>query len=312
MKVVKAILLSGVFDAPAKCGVQNFTQYSGFYGCPYCLEKGETCWISERGHKIIYPFNLDSDTGHSTERTHNQTLEFGKAAQTETAKSGKPFSYFGVKGLTWIMYFPRFNVIKGMAIDYMHAILLGVVKMLTTLWFDKAYKKFPWCIADKASIIDQQIKCINMPNCISRLPRSITEDLSNWKASEYRSFLLFYSVPVLWRTLPDEYFQHYLLLVHAIYLLLQESISPSDILTATKLLKQFYLQIRSLYGARYQTFNVHNVIHIVQCVVDLGNLWANCCFFYEDYNGDLRNLFHGTQHIDIQIVTAIIHPAKNS
>ena len=28
-------------------------------------------------------------------------------------------------------------------------------------------------------------------------------------------------------------------------------------------------------------------------------------FFNEDYNGDLRSLFHGTQHIDIQILTAI-------
>ena len=28
-------------------------------------------------------------------------------------------------------------------------------------------------------------------------------------------------------------------------------------------------------------------------------------FFYEDYNGDLGSLFHGTQHIDIQILAAI-------
>ena len=88
-------------------------------------------------------------------------------------------------------------------------------------------------------------------------------------------------------------------------MLLQESISASDSSEASTLLKHFCLQIRSLYGARYQTFNVHNLIHIVKCVYDLGNLWANCCFFYEDYNGDLRSLFHGAQHIDIQILTAI-------
>lgn len=28
-------------------------------------------------------------------------------------------------------------------------------------------------------------------------------------------------------------------------------------------------------------------------------------FFYEGLNGDLRNLFHGTQKIDLQIVTAV-------
>ena len=293
MKIVRAILLSGVFDAPAKCAVQNFSQYSGFFGCPYCLEKGETCWISAHGHRIIYPFNMDSETGHSAERTHELTLQFGKDAQAETIHSGKPAAVFGVKSLSWIMYFPRFNCIRGMAIDYMHSVLLGTVKMLTTLWFDKAYKKFSWYVGDKGATIGQQIKCVRMPNCISRLNRSTVEDLHLWKASEYRTFLLFYSVPVLWRTLPDEYFQHYLLLVQAIYLMLQESISPSDISTATKLLKQFCLQIRSLYGSRYQTFNVHNLIHIVQRVIDLGNLWANR-FFYEDYNGDLCNLWNTT------------------
>jgi len=31
--VLKAVLLLGMYDKPAKCGVQNFTQYNGMYGC---------------------------------------------------------------------------------------------------------------------------------------------------------------------------------------------------------------------------------------------------------------------------------------
>ena len=94
----------------------------------------------------------------------------------------------------------------------------------------KFHKYMPWYIGDKASSIDEQVKCLSLPNCISRLPRSIVGDLNNWKASEYRTFLLlFYSVPILWRSLPDKYFQHYLLFVHAIYLLPQEPISASDL-----------------------------------------------------------------------------------
>ena len=135
---VRGILLSGVFDAPAKCAVQNFCQYSGFYGCPYCMEKGVTCWTSAWGHKTIFPFNLESENGHALSRTHSDTIRLGEDAQKETIKTGKPHSYFGVKGLTWCMYFPKFDVIRGMAIDYMHAVLLGVLKMLTTLWFDKS------------------------------------------------------------------------------------------------------------------------------------------------------------------------------
>ena len=31
--VSKAVLLLGMYDKPAKCAVQNFTQYNGMYGC---------------------------------------------------------------------------------------------------------------------------------------------------------------------------------------------------------------------------------------------------------------------------------------
>ena len=96
-----------------------------------------------------------------------------------------------------------------------------------------------------------------------------------------------------------------LLLVEAIYLLPQESISIGDLSKSSILLKKFCIQIRPLYGARYQTYNIHSLIHLVWSVYNLGNLWAVSAFYYEDYNGDLKNLFHGTQGVDIQIVTAV-------
>ena len=46
---------------------------------------------------------------------------------------------------------PHFDVVKGVVVDYMHGILLGVVKTLVQLWFDvvehrnfyKENKKYP-------------------------------------------------------------------------------------------------------------------------------------------------------------------------
>ena len=34
----------------------------------------------------------------------------------------------GVKGLSWFLYVPGFNIIRGITIDYVHGTLLGVVK----------------------------------------------------------------------------------------------------------------------------------------------------------------------------------------
>ncbi|CAC5392140.1 unnamed protein product [Mytilus coruscus] len=36
----KAMLLKMTCDSPAKCLFQNFIQYNGYYGCPYCLLSG--------------------------------------------------------------------------------------------------------------------------------------------------------------------------------------------------------------------------------------------------------------------------------
>ena len=63
-KRVKCYLLSGIFDAPAKSIFQNMIQFNGKYGCPYCLEPGETYKSSARGHVHIYPFNVTSNSGH--------------------------------------------------------------------------------------------------------------------------------------------------------------------------------------------------------------------------------------------------------
>lgn len=42
IKKIKAVLLFGTCDLPAKCQVFNFTYYMGIYGCPSCLWPGET------------------------------------------------------------------------------------------------------------------------------------------------------------------------------------------------------------------------------------------------------------------------------
>ena len=33
----------------------------------------------------------------------------------------------------------------------------------------------------------------------------------------------------------------------------------------------------------------------------VGPLWTHSCFPFEDYNGDLKDLFHGTQNIPGQV-----------
>ena len=232
-------------------------------------------------------------------------MEFAAEATKKSAQKGIQNSVNGVKGYSWFMFVPKFDIIRGVAIDYMHSTLLGVVKMLLTLWSDKSYKGEPWSICSRMKEIDERYLKIAPPSCITRLPRSLIANFGHLKASELRTFLLFYSIPCLYGILPEQYFQHYILLVEAIYLLLQDSILPGDIAKASALLKHFCLRVKELYATRYETFNVHCLLHLTERVMDLGPLWTHSCFSFEYFNGELRSLFHGTQHVEEQIVLAI-------
>lgn len=88
--------------------------------------------------------------------------------------------------------------------------------------------------------------------------------------------------------------------------MLQSKITKKDLSRGKLLLKKFCVQFEELYGARYETYNVHCLLHLAQKVEDFGPLWCHSCFLYENLNGDLRALFHGSHKVEIQIATAVV------
>ena len=50
--------------------------------------------------------------------------------------------------------------------------------------------------------------------------------------------------------------------------------------------------------------NIHLLLHLTQCVRELGPLWVHSCFYFESQNGILKSLVHGTQHVEKQIISS--------
>ena len=73
------------------------------------------------------------------------------------------------------------------------------------------------------------------------------------------------------------------------------------VLTNIQIFSFFPYYLYSSSGNQFQTFNVHQLLHLPEVVHELGPLWSNSCFPFEDYNGDLRDLFHGTKNVDGQV-----------
>lgn len=290
-------VICGTADLPARSLMCNTVQYNGKYGCCKCLQPGETFKTSHRGHVHVFPFDVENPEGPP--RTHEGILQDANTALNENKVIN------GIKGPTFLQRLKYYDLAAGVCIDYMHGVLLGVTKLLLTLWFSTEKSTEIFSVHKSVEFVDKRLTDIKPPNSISRVPRSIKEHLKHWKASELRSWLLYYSAPVLQDVLAVEYYQHFLLFVHAVYILLQDSISTSDLSNANELLQHFCCLFAALYGERYMTCNIHQLLHLSRMVYDMGPLWAYSCFPFENANGVLMKLYHGTQCIDQQIAKTV-------
>ena len=109
-----------------------------------------------------------------------------------------------------LMSFPCHDICRGSAIDYMHCVLINAVRQLIKLWFDPAFSSEIWSCSRSVSVVDARLESIQPPSLITRVTHAISKR-NFWKASEYRAWL-FYSLPVMYKILPDIYYQHYVLL----------------------------------------------------------------------------------------------------
>lgn len=184
----------------------------------------------------------------------------------------------------------------------MHSVLLGVVRRFVHLWF---FERGPWNIKGDIEEIDNFLLSIRPPYFFKRMPRSIML-AKFYKASEYYNFLLFYSLPAIVDYLPHEYWQHWILLVKSVVILLQERIKKgSDLEQAEVLLKLFVQKTETLYCDRELSYNLHQLRHLVLFIKRWGPLWATSSFPFENFNGFLAKCVHGTKHIGQEIVNKL-------
>lgn len=116
------VSLMFVCDSVARPLLQNMTQFNGQFGCG-CLHEGQQ--VSKgRGSVRVYPYE--------TSELRDSCSAFDHAEQAMLQR--KPVA--GVKGASALMNLPFFDFIWGVRPDYMHAVCLGVVRQIASLWFD--------------------------------------------------------------------------------------------------------------------------------------------------------------------------------
>lgn len=303
--ISKCVLLTCTCDLPARALVYNAVQYNGYHGCSHCTQRGKRFKFPNGGSSHIFPYIVDDPKGVNFNKRSRESVAKDVSAAVSNIRNGLAnYSVNGHKGPSWIQYLKYTDVVNSCVIDYMHGVCLGVMKLLLKNWFQKEMKDKTFSFFSARDKVNQMLAKIKPTLSVTRIPRSL-DDLTHWKSSEYRNFLLYWGIPILKGILTPSLFGHFGLLVRGIYLLSKECISTNDLQDAEKCLLSFVELYTELYDERGMTLNVHNLVHLTDCVRNNGPLFVNNCFTFEDFNGFLIKHIHGTQSVDSQLLNTV-------
>jgi hypothetical protein len=285
----KTVVTHCIVDLQAKPKLQCIKLYNSKCACTYCLHEGKSVMNKIKGSTIRYLY----EHVPSEYRNHDDTV-------AAMLKANEKHPINGVKKLSCLTRLNNFDIIFSFSIDYMHQILLGVVRLLMTCWFSTNNSKERFYVNGQGQqIINNRLKKIKSFRS-STNPRSIN-DFNKFKAKEFRNFLLFYISTCFEGVLPRDIMDHFKLLSSAIYILLKTKITREDLNIARDKLNLFVKNFEQIYSKFRVTMNVHLILHIPLMVENSGPLWCQSAFFFESNNGELVKCIKGPTDILPQI-----------
>lgn len=176
-------------------------------------------------------------------------------------------------------------------VDYMHQVLIGVLKYLLSFLCKVLNRS-----AVNAAAVSDEVAAIKRPKEIRREVRGL-DQLVHFKASERKSWLLYIGPVVFKNRLPDEIFDIFLLLSFSIRMLL-ESDSEENVVNAEQLLDEFGRRYKSIWNEKdsktADKYCVHSLRHLAWQVRHYGPLGNTSSVSFESANHLLTNGFKGT------------------
>ncbi|KAL7304806.1 hypothetical protein TKK_0003029 [Trichogramma kaykai] len=206
----------------------------------------------------------------------------------------------GVKNETVLSHLPYFNIVRGFVPDSLHCIFLGICRQFAKYWFDQAGEEF-YLGPENAKKIEKILGRIKAPNQVVRLTRSL-KDKRYWKSRECENWLLYYSLPIL-KSIENfqKYSDHWKLLVNVCHTLLQQSITRDQLQEANEKLENFVILTEKYYSKNAMSYNIHQMLHLVQSVIDWGPLWAHHGYPFENSNGEISRSAKSAKGVLFQI-----------
>lgn len=251
-----------ICDSPARSYVKCTKQFNGYFSCDKCIVEGEfrdrMVFLSESA-----PLRTDDTFRSRMNEEHHIAVS--------------PFESLPI------------DMVKQFPLDFLHVVLLGVMKSLLMSWLDNRRRpKFSSQAVQKLSdslvVVAQWV-----PKDFNRKPRGLQE-LCHWKGTEFRFFLLYLGPIILQNFLPEEYLIHFNSLNCAIRILCDPRDCNRNNAYAKELLIYFVQEFKKLYGEQYVTSNFHYLIHLNEDVKMYGPLDSYSAFDFENHMQILKRI----------------------
>lgn len=266
-----------ICDAPARAFVTGCTYHTGKNSCPKCMQKG-----SYSDHKVVFELETrqprtDDNFLKRVDKDYHQQVFLNTSNVLETI------------GIGMVSQFP---------VEPMHLVDLGIVrKMLIAMCKNKTgnYKCNIREINSRLMRISNHIPCE-----FARNQRTL-EHLFLWKATEFRTFLMYTGVVVLKGAVHDDLYYHFLLLHSSIRILSCKHSCSSNLQTAREMIKEFVRLFPIIYGENNISFNVHCLLHLCDSAEQYGTLDSFSAYKFENFNQYLKRLIRSPNKILQQI-----------
>jgi hypothetical protein len=202
------------------------------------------------------------------------------------------------------------DMIKQFPLDVMHLIDLGVMKKLLKFilsgeCYGRSLNKDD--ILALSITLESYVECT--PSEFTRNPRNL-KDISQWKATEFRQFIHYTGIVLLKEKIDDNLYYHFLLLHCAYRLLSHPETCQSNVSSAQTLLEEFVTNFVPLYGAKKVSYNVHNLLHLSDCVKEHGCVDNFSAYKFENYLRELKKLIKKPSYVLQQLYNRIVEQAE--
>lgn len=326
-KTYRFVLHCMIMDAPAMSYITGVKGHSGYYGCTKCRVEGQLVTLhagktkNGRDKKAVRFIDMDAELRHAddfrmhydlADDPHQKCDEYDDDEDDENDRdfvdSLPPEVRKHHIHPSALVEIDGFDPIKDIPLDYMHLVLLGLMKRLLLLWTSPgAYK-----LTDLSSVVERMRAAIPyVPNEFQRDLEDSLQYISSWKATQFRFFLLYIGPVVLSGDAMKnkEHFQHFLLLAVCMRILARRVDNTQRLETlrirgnqVKPWMRTFVKRSIELYTMDFAVYTVHNLIHMADDYIHFGPVDRYSAFKYESCNGRVKKLVTGHCKPSIQVV----------